>query len=88
MANVTLSQGWRKARKQHMCDWCGEAIKKGEEYNYANTVDQTSGEWWTTRFHGECSDAWKQTMKNNPDCTEQLCEELLSWGPFERGFEG
>ena len=43
----------KKARKSHRCDYCGEIIEKGEEYDYQkNIFDGTFYEWHT---HLACS---------------------------------
>ena len=42
----------RKARKTHICDYCGREIKKGETYDWSkNVYDGTIYEW---RCHLKC----------------------------------
>lgn len=42
-----------KAKKEHICDYCGEVIKKGEIYDWQkNIYDGTFYEW---RIHLACS---------------------------------
>lgn len=90
MSIVTIDSGTRKARKQHICDWCVEVIEIGEDYYFDDVIDETAGEWHHTKLHDECNDAWNETLDDNPDCHEQLCEELLSYAGRKRGqkFEG
>ena len=42
----------RKARKEHICDWCGGTINKGEEYDYAAIKNE--GEFYTWKNHKRC----------------------------------
>ena len=41
------------ARKQHRCEWCGEAIEKGEKH--AKYVGMFEGDFQSWRMHQECS---------------------------------
>jgi hypothetical protein len=45
-----------KARKFHTCYWCGERIKKGEQYARWAWVE--NGVVDSIRVHPECKDAW------------------------------
>ena len=48
-----IESGTRNARKRHRCDYCGEIIEKGEEYDYQkNIFDGTFYEWYA---HLACS---------------------------------
>ena len=42
----------RKARKAHVCSWCGERIKRGEAYRYWAWFDE--GTATTVKMHPEC----------------------------------
>lgn len=90
MSTEILNQGWRKARKKHICDWCGEAIEKGEEYHCQTCVDNTSREIWTIKNHAECEGAFNETLADYPGEEDQICEEILSCAGRKRGkkFEG
>ena len=43
----------RKARKPHKCDWCGETIEKGEEYEYQKYI--WDGSLYDWKSHKACS---------------------------------
>ncbi len=43
----------RKARKQHRCDWCREAIEKGESYEYQTYI--WDGRVYDWKAHEACS---------------------------------
>lgn len=43
-----------KARKPHVCTYCGEAIEKGDVYLYWTNYD---GAWVANRLHLECREA-------------------------------
>lgn len=45
----------KNARKQHICDWCGEAIKVLDSYVRWACIDYGSA--ITARAHTECLDA-------------------------------
>lgn len=48
----TLDRKIRKARKPHQCDYCGQTIEKGEEYDWSkNIYDGTIFEW---HCHSSC----------------------------------
>ncbi len=63
-------------RKKHCCEWCGQAIEKGEKAQYRAYV-----------FDGDFNSAWQ-----HPDCFEAMCEsdtfylaEGFELGSNERG---
>ncbi len=41
------------ARKEHRCDWCEEAIKKGEKYHYETFIFE--GKFYDWHSHLACS---------------------------------
>jgi len=53
----------RKARKRHICSWCGEDIPKGTIYHRRFCVN--GGDVCTIKQHPECAEAelhhWSQT---------------------------
>lgn len=49
---MILTHETRKARKLHVCDYCGQAINKGDSYEYQSGVG--GGEFYTVCFHPEC----------------------------------
>jgi len=44
-----------KARKPHICTWCGQHINPGDTYKTWNSVDGDS--WYTNKMHPECDEA-------------------------------
>lgn len=47
-----------KARKPHVCYWCGEKISAGESCEtWSETRDRTMT---SIRVHPECSEAWSE----------------------------
>lgn len=40
------------ARREHQCDACGEAVARGERYEYTRTL--YDGTWHTGRWHLDC----------------------------------
>lgn len=51
----TIADEWRKARKPHVCIWCGEPIVVGESYRHWR--GKFEGEVITNDWHKECDDA-------------------------------
>ena len=44
------------ARKPRLCEWCGEAIKKGDkEYHFKG---MWQGQWQDWKMHPECQEAY------------------------------
>ena len=52
MAYHLFSLDDRKARKQHRCIWCGEAITPGDKYQDERSV--YDGTFQRMRWHPEC----------------------------------
>ena len=66
-----FSSDSRKARKQHRCIWCGQAIIPGDTY-----VDERSvydGSIQRHRWHPECIQDARDGRANGDDC------EFLAW---------
>lgn len=51
----TISDEWRKARKPHVCIWCGEEIAIGESYRHWR--GKFEGEVMSNDWHKECDGA-------------------------------
>lgn len=61
----------RKARKQHRCIWCGQAISPGDTY-----IDERSvydGSIQRHRWHPECKACANEDMLDGGD------QEFLAW---------
>jgi hypothetical protein len=56
-----LCDGLHKARKPHVCTWCGEVIKKGEKYRKSVFVD--AGNFYPLKLHPECSFAMDRSYR-------------------------
>jgi hypothetical protein len=50
-----ISAETRKARKQHLCSWCGQKIEPGETYEFSYFI--FDGDPQSNRFHKECDAA-------------------------------
>ena len=91
--NEWLDGGFRKARKEHECCFCGGTISKGEEYKWDKTIfDGTIYEW---HCHKRCDYIAKELWDYaDPDegmdsglffetlwdfCTEFICPECPNW---------
>lgn len=71
-----LSQSYPIARKEHVCEWCGEKIEKGEKYyRYTGIYD---GDFQNTPLHLECQTAADKYLKEN------WCDEYMPYS-FKRG---
>lgn len=53
---TTLKQSQPVARVNHICDWCGEEILKGEKYNYWTGIFYN--EFQANKMHLECHSAY------------------------------
>lgn len=54
-----ISQKIRKARKKHVCIWCGDGIIPGEEY--VDRVYRWEGEFTADKMHPECHRAMQDS---------------------------
>jgi len=64
----TISHSTPKARKEHKCDWCGETINVGEQYNRAFCKDDYVYVW---KNHIHCEKiAQELNMFENGSVTE------------------
>jgi len=62
MSFTLLSESTPKARKSHVCDWCGELIEKSTTYyRYSGN---NSGDFQCTKMHLECRDAMDRDIKD------------------------
>lgn len=88
----TIRQCNRRARKRHVCDYCGEVIKVGETYDYAVLKYDGMYVW---KSHSKCisvaADLWDyadlvecMTQEDfqtacNEFCREFVCPDCASW---------
>lgn len=59
--NVLLSEGYRKARKNHKCDQCNKTIDKGERYYYQGQIHE--GSPITYKCHSDCLECIESYIK-------------------------
>lgn len=62
-----------KARKQHICDFCGQRILIGEKYMKATYVDSEIYDW---KSHIYC-DKLSHTLKMYDDCDDGVTAEYF-----------
>ena len=78
-----ISQGERKARKEHTCNYCGEKIEKGETYRFAFLKD--GGDVYQWKGHLRCNfiaiELWRYTFVC-PDCEHYKNEECTQDKPY------
>ena len=63
MSYVLMSESTPKARKQHRCIWCGEAIEVGETYRHEISI--FDGNWQNHKWHLECDKDAQEYLKDN-----------------------
>lgn len=68
---TVLSTAWRKARKEHVCIWCGQPIVKGERYLDENVLGDNTVN--NQKWHNECVHA--------------AHEYYTTWGMYDDTFE-
>ena len=66
---VHLDSGTRTARKQHICDLCGQFIRPGWKYNWSSQI-----------FDNRLS-----TFKSHPACDELTVGRDIEWECFWPG---
>lgn len=55
MSRHFFDRSYPKARKQHCCEWCGEAIEIGEAYSKQSRAED--GSIYSSTLHIECDEA-------------------------------
>ena len=70
----TLHCGTRKARKEHICDFCSEFIHRGE--NYIHSTDKYEGRLYDWKIHEKC-DFLSSQLWEYADPDEGMDEELF-----------
>lgn len=55
-----------KARKEHRCYFCNEAILPGEKYHYR--TGKNSDGFWTIHTHFECNEATSDWTDDDYEC--------------------
>jgi len=63
MSYERIHESMRKARKAHVCIWCGERISIGETHIYE--FSKFDGDTQTHRWHPECDDAATDYFNSN-----------------------
>ncbi len=77
---TALKSNLVQARKPHRCYWCGEKIKRGEEYIHVAGVED--GEFYHTDLHTECDKAWLREDRSpmgNGEITPYENPRGLTW---------
>lgn len=65
-----------KARKDHICDWCGMVIPKGDKYSYAVYKYDDIYSW---KSHLKCMKLVKQLkMEGDEGITESIFQEYIT----------
>lgn len=85
MSIAYLGMAVRKARKQHSCFWCRDAIAVGEQFRESRVAED--GRLDTYRLHIECEQAETRAVSyRNPKDDEPSCHEVdIDGGGHERG---
>lgn len=77
MSYVELTVKKPKARKEHACEWCGQAILIGEKYLYRSYI--FDGYFKNGHMHLECETAMYEDM--------DVLDEGWSFGSNPRGIK-
>jgi len=78
MSLVTLKETEPKARKEHKCNWCGQAIEKGEVYQ--SSVHIYDGHKYTWKNHISCMEiAIKLDMFDGDPVDQEHFKESIFW---------
>lgn len=74
-----ISSEWRKARKAHPCDYCGEKIMPGEKY--LRSAFMYDGEVYTWKEHKRChfiaQEIWEYCDPDEGMTHEEFCEGCM-----------
>ena len=74
--SIKTKEGHPKARKQHTCNYCRNAINIGSVYYHYSTLetgmDQLHGVWTIYKLHLECKDLYFA-------CIEEIYERANHW---------
>ena len=81
--SVTLSSKTPVARKEHVCDWCGEKILKGERYSRWTGVHCC--DFQSSAMHSECAAACLREMRESAYEYEYSPYEHVRGSTCERG---
>lgn len=73
-----IRQTWLKAKRNHICIWCGEVILRKNLHLYR--VYRFQGNFMTDRLHEECSIA----LATHPQSLD-LIDDGFEPGSFRRG---
>ncbi len=68
--SIKTREGHPKARKQHTCNYCRNAINIGSIYYHYSTLED--GEWIIYKLHLECKDS-------HFACVEEIYERADHW---------
>ena len=75
---TTLTNKRVKARKEHICNFCGNKIPRGETYNYSTHV--FDGQVYSWRSHAKCDDLcsaiWDFVDPDEGMTYELFCDNL------------
>ena len=73
------------SRKTRRCDWCGQQIERGNPYIYASGVFE--GDFYTGRYHTECSAAITRYYTINKCWGEEMPDYAMNRGGIEERGE-
>jgi hypothetical protein len=75
------SQSEHVARKDHLCDFCSTAIKKGERYS--NSTGVFEGDFFVWKEHLDCRAAGLESMRLSGDYSYEsmwnMDDEVRAW---------
>lgn len=56
-------QSWSRARKEHICEFCGQSIHKGETYSYE--TGKYDGDLFVRKLHRTCKNILDEFCRDN-----------------------
>lgn len=76
-----LDEKWRKARKQHRCEYCRQVISPGETYRWQKLVDDCHYEIKTCKFcyDNVISTVWEEEQIGNRFDPTLYPEDVQYW---------